>query len=446
MTKRLVTGVGLVVLAFGFVLVVGRPHAAAVTRTAAIEAAAAYGPAHGYRVGIAVLDTASGAIYGGGASTGTFASESVVKTMIATRLLVQGRMSGTTAKRAYKMITQSDDAIASAFYPSVGGDGLISWIKQRYEVWDLGTRPSRPGWWGNTHITPRGLVKFYSKVKRDRKVGPWLLNAMHHATQYGSDGMYQFFGLPSATANAAIKQGWGCDYDDWERSADFNTTGFVNGDRYAVAILARGPIKYYGKPIRSMLTQTARLLLPGGHFPDPPPTVRSLTVSKGRVAGGQRVGVSGTSFTHVQAVVFGGRTGTAVRVFSSRYLRVTTPAHAAGIVPVRIVTDHGTSALGTVRFTYIAPAAITSVSPASGSTLGGTAVVLTGVRFSGATQVLFGGQPGTAVHVTSDTSLTVVTPSGTAGIVDVRVVTPYGTSPVTDTAQFTYVDEPTSTH
>jgi hypothetical protein len=41
--------------------------------------------------------------------------------------------------------------------------------------------------------------------------------------------------------NAAIKQGWGQDDDDWTASSDFNSTGFVNGDRYAVAILLTGP-------------------------------------------------------------------------------------------------------------------------------------------------------------------------------------------------------------
>lgn len=438
MTGRIIGATLCAVTLLGMSVVLAAPEAGAETRSDAVAAAARYGPARGYHVGIAVFDTLTRRSYGGGDYTGTFASESVVKVMIANRLLVQGRMHGTTARRAYKMITQSDDAIASAFYSSVGGDGLLLWIKRRYNVWDLGTRPRRAGWWGNTHITPLGLVKYYARMKRDATVAPWLLNAMHHATRYGSDGTYQFFGLPQATTGAAIKQGWGDDYDDWARSADFNTTGFVNGDRYAVAILARGPIKDYGKPIRSMLTQTAKLLLPGGRFPDPVPGVSSLSRTSGATTGGLRIAVHGTDFTHVTAVTFGAVRGTNVVVDRPGLLHVTTPAHAAGAVAVRVVTTHGTSPAGTLRFTFVAPPSIGGIAPASGPAAGGTAVTITGTGFGDATQVLFGSVPGTGLHVTSATALTVVTPPGTAGSVDVRVVTPYGTSAVVPADVFTY--------
>src|SRR3954452_18885470 len=202
----------------------------AASRSSVLTAAAGFARSQGYHIGIAVYDTKTNEIYGSGDDTGPSASESIVKAMIATRLLVQGRMTGTTAHRAWKMITQSDDGIATSFYNSVGGDGLINWIERRYHVWNLGSPPSSPGYWGNTHITPRGLVTYYARVKRDPRVGPWLIRAMHHARPYGSDGTYQFFGLPSATSGAAVKQGWGCDFAAGCGTADFNTTGFVNND------------------------------------------------------------------------------------------------------------------------------------------------------------------------------------------------------------------------
>lgn len=448
MGQRLRTGTGVVLLALGFVVAVldRAPHANAVTRTSAIAAAAAYGPAHGYHVGIAVYDTWTNRVYGGGHSTGTFASESVVKVMIANRLLVQGRMHGTTAKRAYRMITRSDDAIASAFYGSVGGDGLIGWIKHRYHVWNLGSRPSRPNWWGNTHITPRGLVRYYVRMKRDPRVGPWILNAMHHAKPYGSDGTWQFFGLPQATTGAAIKQGWGCDYDDFcTRFADFNTTGFVNGNRYAVAILARGPIRDYGKAISGMLSRTAKLLLPGGHFPDPVPVVTSLSMSSGRTAGGQRVAVHGNNFTDVSAVLFGNKNGTRITVLGPHWLRVITPGHMAGRVAIRVVTSHGVSPVGAARFTFVAPPSVTAVRPRAGRAMGGDTVTISGARLGTATRVWFGGQAGGGLHVLSTTSLKVVTPPHTSGTVNVRVVSRYGTSAVGAADRFTYVAAPTVT-
>jgi hypothetical protein len=426
-----------IVAALCVVLIPAVEPAGAISRSTAIADAARYGPARGYHVGLAVFDTARGRIYGGGDATGAFASESVVKVMIANRLLVQGRMRGTTARRAYKMITQSDDAIATSFYPSVGGDGLILWIKRRYKVWDLGSRPSAPGWWGNTHITPRGLVRYYARVRRDARAGPWLLNAMHHATPYGSDGTYQFFGLPQATTGAAIKQGWGDDYENGPANADFNTTGFVNDNRYAVAILGRGPIGSYGAAIRNMLTRTAQLLLPGGHFPDPVPGVGSLSTSRGKTAGGLRIAVHGSDFSHVTRVTFGAIAGTNVTVDRANLLHVTTPAHRAGAFPVRVVTTHGTS-VATARFTFIAPPSLAALAPTSGPAAGGTTVSITGTRFTGASAVLFGGTAGTGLHVTSATTLTVVAPPGVPGPADVRVVTPYGTSPIVPAAVFGY--------
>jgi hypothetical protein len=444
MTQRLRSGVAVVLLVAGSavaVTIVHAPRATALTRANVLSAAAAYAREKGYHIGIAVFDTKRGRSYGSGDDTGTFASESVIKVMIANRLIVQGRMYGTTERRAWRMITRSDDAIASSFYGSVGGDQLINWVKRRYNVWNLGYPPRRAGWWGNTRITPRGLVRYYARMKRDARVAPWLLSAMHHAKPYGSDGTYQYFGLPQATSGFGIKQGWGCDYAGGCDSADFNTTGFINNNRYAVSMLARGPLSTYGRPISSMLSHAANLLLPGGHFPDPVPTVRELTRTTGRTSGGQRVGIYGTSFTHVRAVLFGQARGTSISVLSPTHLRVTTPPHAAGSYRVRVVTSHGTSAA--VRFRYIAPPAVSSVRPAAGSTAGGSMVTITGARFTGVTGVLFGGRRGTNLHVASSTTLTVTAPPASAGTVDVRVITPYGTSAVVAGDHFAYLNPPT---
>jgi hypothetical protein len=244
------------------VLITPRPAAATVPFvTANAERAAAYANSRGEVSGVAVLDTTTGAYWHAGQDTRLFPTESVVKTMIATRLLVEGQMYGATADTAWKMITQSDDSSATALYGRVGGDGLIYWIEHHYGIW-IGEPPSRSGWWGNTHVTAKGLVIFYDKVRHDPKVAPWLLNAMHHATRYGSDGTYQYFGIPSATSGWAVKQGWGTD-DDCFCHTVFNSTGFVSGDRYAVALLTSGGS--YGTHAMDTLTQMARDLMPFGH-------------------------------------------------------------------------------------------------------------------------------------------------------------------------------------
>jgi IPT/TIG domain len=413
-------------------------EARALTRHDVLANAAAYGPSHKYKIGIAVYDTKTRKVYGSGSYRSTFASESVVKAMIATRLILQGRMHGSTARRAYKMITQSDDAIASSFYGSVGGDHLITWIKRHYHVRDLGSPPHRAGWWGNTHITPIGLVKFYAKVKRDRRVRKWLLRAMHHAHEYGSDGTYQFFGLPSATKHAAVKQGWGIDYDDWGRSADFNTTGFVNHDRYAVAILARGPARSYGRAIGNALTRTARRLLPGGRFPDATPAVTYLNHRTGTTNGGQRINLRGHDLTSVQAVYFGATKAPAVRRISATALAVTTPPHQPGIVSLRVATSHGWSSRRT-RFTFVAPPVVTSLNPKSGPAGGGTAVTLKGTGFTIVQSVWFGSTAAKSFKVTSQSTITVIAPPGHPGTVPVWVRTGYGDSSKSGALAFTYV-------
>ncbi|HKC27773.1 MAG TPA: IPT/TIG domain-containing protein [Jatrophihabitans sp.] len=419
--------------------------ASAATRGDVLKAAAEYARSKGYHIGIAVLDTHTGATYGAGDYGGVFASESVVKAFIATRLLYRGQMYGNTARMASKMIRQSDDAMATALYGRVGGDGLIGWVKRQFNLPGLGYRPSRPGWWGNTHITPMGLVRFYAKVRTAPRIGPWLINEMHHATRYGSDGTYQFFGIPSATSGFGVKQGWGDDYDDGAHSADFNTTGFVNGDRYTVAILARGPIRYYGSAISSMLTHTARLLLPGGHFPDPVPTVNGLSRNSGATHGGGHLTVRGTDFTSVTGVYFGGVRAAAYKVLSPRRLDVTVPQHEPGWVDVRITTTHGgTAAVKADRFEYVLPPAVSAISPPDGSTAGGETVTVTGSMFRSVTQVSFGGTAATSVKVISPTSLTAVAPAHAAGQVDVVVTTAYGRSAVNPNDQYTYTPPPGS--
>jgi len=265
MRSRLVAGFGAVALALGLVVAVTPPAAASTAANAA--SAVGYARDYGYRSSIGVLDTQTGSFAGAGDYNSVYASESVMKVFIATRLLMTGQMTGWNSTTAYKMITQSDDASADALYGRTGGDGVINWVKQALNIPNLGAPPLRPGWWGGTQITAAGMAVFYNKVRHLPSVWNWLGNAMHHATVYGSDGTYQYFGIPSATSAAAIKQGWGG--DDAAGLPEFNSTGVVNGDRFAVVILTQGG--RYGSPIAGMLTSEARLLMPGGRISNDDP-------------------------------------------------------------------------------------------------------------------------------------------------------------------------------
>jgi hypothetical protein len=84
---------------------------------------------------------------------------------------------------------------------------------------------------------------------------------------------------------------------------------------------------------------------------------------------------------------------------------------------------------------------VTGLTPSQGTVSGGTTVAVTGTGFSGAVGVAFGTVPAASYVVTSDTTITAITPPGSAGAVDVRVTTPGGTS-AAGQGVFTYVDNP----
>src|SRR5208337_5028734 len=101
----------------------------------------------------------------------------------------------------------------------------------------------------------------------------------------------------------------------------------------------------------------------------------------------------------------------------------------AGTVDVTVTTPGGTSATSASdQFTYDPVPTVTGVTPAAGPVAGGTTVTVTGTGFTGATSVKFGTTAATSYTVVSATSITAVSPAGSAGTVDVTVTTPGGTS------------------
>jgi len=79
---------------------------------------------------------------------------------------------------------------------------------------------------------------------------------------------------------------------------------------------------------------------------------------------------------------------------------------------------------------------IDSITPATGTTAGGTAVTISGHDFTGATAVTIGGTTVGSLVVVDDETITGTTPAKTAGAKDVVVTTPAGTD--TLVGGFTY--------
>ena len=165
------------------------------------------------------------------------------------------------------------------------------------------------------------------------------------------------------------------------------------------------------------------------------PTISSVTPTSGSIAGGIKVAIHGTNLASTKSVMFGTAPATTV-VATDDAITVTDPPHVAGAVTVTVTTLGGSTTLPDA-FTYITPMPrVTSLTPGSGTALGGTAVTISGTNLATTSAVTFGSTAGTAIS-SSSTSITVTTPSHSAGKVAVSVTTPGGT--VLKATAFTFV-------
>ena len=178
------------------------------------------------------------------------------------------------------------------------------------------------------------------------------------------------------------------------------------------------------------------------YTPGPLPTLTSLSPNSGNAGGGNTVTITGTGFTAATTVLFDTMPANFV-VNSDTSITATVPAHVRGTINVTVSTYAGTSAPRSYTYNPALPT-VTAVTPATGSSAGGTVVTVVGSNFSGATAVLFGGTPAATFTVISDSAILVTAPPGTAGTVDIQVVT-YVASTTSAADQFTYSAAPIPT-
>ena len=163
------------------------------------------------------------------------------------------------------------------------------------------------------------------------------------------------------------------------------------------------------------------------------PTVTSVSDNSDTTDGGKTVTITGTGFSQVIAVYIGADNSgnPTLSQYSSNYtstsITATVPPGHAGSAAVLVQTQNGTSSSNSL-FTYNqAPPQITGLSPANGSTLGGTVVTIIGKDFVNSPSVTFGGAAATNVVANATgTQITATVPSGSAGAADVVVSTSTG--------------------
>ena len=171
------------------------------------------------------------------------------------------------------------------------------------------------------------------------------------------------------------------------------------------------------------------------------PTITSVMPSTGPLAGGDVIGVQGTNLTPNSVVYFGAAAASNVLSNGPDGITLTLPAGSAkGPVDVVIKTPGFADAALPNGFTYLGDddPSISGVVPETGPTSGGGLVLVQGSAFQPGSKVLFDNTQAKTIHVVGPQGIVVELPTGTAGVVDVRVQTP-GASDAIYPNGFTYI-------
>jgi hypothetical protein len=169
------------------------------------------------------------------------------------------------------------------------------------------------------------------------------------------------------------------------------------------------------------------------------PTVTAVGPRAGSTAGGTSITITGTNFTAPATVGLGGTAATNVVVVSSTQITARTSARVAGTVDVRVTTGGGPSTQSSADYYAYGAPTVTALSTHSGSTAGGTVLIVTGTGFVAGDTVRFGTVAGASVTVLSTTQLRVTAPAGPPGsTANVTVTNPAGTSTTSAADMYSY--------
>lgn len=166
----------------------------------------------------------------------------------------------------------------------------------------------------------------------------------------------------------------------------------------------------------------------------PAPTMTSYSSASGTTQGGVSFGITGTNLFNVNTVTVGGAAAT-ITAKTSTSITVSTPAGTVGTKDV-VITTYGHTVSSSGTYTYLPMPTVTSLSVTSGPVGGGTITVITGTNLSNNIVARLGGAIATR-GVNTSTSLTIATPSGSAGAQDLLLTNANGT--ITVAGAFTYV-------
>ncbi|MHB2022024.1 MAG: IPT/TIG domain-containing protein [Mycobacteriales bacterium] len=182
-------------------------------------------------------------------------------------------------------------------------------------------------------------------------------------------------------------------------------------------------------------------------YPAAGPEVDSVSPAQGPLTGGTSVTITGRDLAGVTSVSFGTTPAERFQVDSNTTIAAISPAVShPGPVPIVVYNQRNQGGFDGCwqqpgcpgAFTYLAAPTVTGVDPSQGPTTGGTSVTVYGSGFTPGTTVYFGSTMGQSVDVINSGKLTVASPAGAIGTVDVEAVTAGGRSSANSSDQFSY--------
>lgn len=169
-------------------------------------------------------------------------------------------------------------------------------------------------------------------------------------------------------------------------------------------------------------SQTATLSSSYHYLDDP--TISGVSPNGGPVAGGTTIAITGTNFSDHTAnptITVGGVACASVVFNSATQVDCVTPAGTAGSADIVVTNPSGQTVTSSGAFTYADAPSVDDVTPKVIASGGGTTLTITGTGFVSGAGVKIGASDCTSVNVASTTSITCVTPAGSAGYADVKV-------------------------
>jgi hypothetical protein len=179
--------------------------------------------------------------------------------------------------------------------------------------------------------------------------------------------------------------------------------------------------------------------VPSDHVHLEVPALNQVMPVSGAANRSEWVMLNGAALSSASAVDFGSVAASNFVIRGANGITALAPPEPPGTVAVTVITPAGVTAVTAHDYFTYRPPTVSHVAPMSGTSAGGTNVLIAGSLFGGLSGVTFGGVPATSFVLEPTGTIMAVSPAHADGTVDVQVTANAGTSVPTAMDHFTYV-------